>query len=77
MSEYPISFYLKIMQNKIPSLHTLAKCAAHAYGYDTLFAWPGVYEGTSDGTWSQKAYDNLTTGLVAFGVSGRLRLQHF
>jgi hypothetical protein len=36
MTEYSISFHLKIMQNKIPSLHTLAKCAAHAYGYDTF-----------------------------------------
>jgi hypothetical protein len=36
MTEYSICFHLIIMQNKIPSLHTLAKCAAHAYGYDTF-----------------------------------------
>ena len=36
MTEHSIRFHLKIIQNIIPSLHTLAKCAAHAYGYDTF-----------------------------------------
>jgi len=36
MTEHSIRFHLKIIQNKIPLLHTLAKCAAHAYGYDTF-----------------------------------------
>jgi hypothetical protein len=71
MIEYWISFHLKIMQIKIPSLHTLEKCVAHAYDYDTLgggggeeVVWTGGYEGTSDGTWCQKAYDNVKCSSV-------------